>query len=51
MNTTTTFQVTGISCGLCVAAVTREVSKIDHVHHVDVDLATGAVTVKRNPIV
>jgi copper chaperone len=45
MNTTTTFTVTGMSCGHCVAAVTEEVSKLDHVNSVAVDLATGAVTI------
>ena len=48
MNTTTTtiFTVNGMTCGHCVAAVTEEVSKLDRVKHVDVDLATGAVTVE-----
>jgi len=46
MNTTTIFSVTGMTCGHCVAAVTEEVSKLDHVKHVDVDLASGAVTVE-----
>ena len=46
MDTTTIFNVSGMTCGHCVAAVTEEVSKIDHVHGVDVDLATGAVTVR-----
>ena len=46
MNTTTIFTVTGMTCGHCVAAVTEEVSKLDHVTHVDVDLASGAVTVE-----
>lgn len=46
MSTTTTFTVTGMTCGHCVAAVTDEVSKLDHVSSVDVDLATGAVTVE-----
>ena len=46
MNTTTTFTVVGMTCGHCVAAVTEEVSKLDHVNRVDVDLATGAVTVE-----
>jgi copper chaperone len=45
MNTTTTFTVTGMTCGHCVAAVTEEVSKLDHVNSVAVDLATGAVTI------
>jgi copper chaperone len=42
---TTTFTVKGMTCGHCVAAVTEEVSKIDNVTDVQVDLATGAVTV------
>lgn len=45
MNTTTIFTVTGMTCGHCVAAVTDEVSKIAHVEKVDVDLASGAVTI------
>ncbi len=45
MNTTTTFTVTGMTCGHCVAAVTEEVSKLDHVNDVEVDLGSGAVTV------
>ncbi len=45
MSTTTTFTVTGMTCGHCVAAVTEEVAKLDHVDSVDIDLATGAVTV------
>ncbi len=45
MSTTTTFTVTGMTCGHCVAAVTDEVAKLDHVGSVDIDLATGAVTV------
>ncbi len=45
MDTTTIFTVTGMTCGHCVAAVTEEVSKLDHVSSVDVDLASGSVTV------
>jgi len=45
MNTTTIFTVTGMTCGHCVAAVTAEVGKIAHVESVDVDLASGAVTI------
>lgn len=40
-----TFTVTGMTCGHCVAAVTEEVSKIAGVTGVDVDLATEAVRV------
>lgn len=40
------FKVDGMSCDHCVAAVTTEVSKLDGVTNVDVDLAAGAVTVE-----
>ena len=43
--TTTTFTVTGMTCGHCVAAVTDEVSKLAGVTGVEVDLETGSVTV------
>lgn len=42
---TTTFTVSGMTCGHCVAAVTDEVSKLDNVRDVAVDLPSGAVTV------
>ena len=42
---TTTFTVSGMTCGHCVAAVTEEISKIADVQGVEVDLAAGAVTV------
>ena len=42
---TQTFTVTGMTCGHCVASVTEEVSEIDGVEDVAVDLATGSVTV------
>ena len=40
------FQVVGMSCGHCVAAVTAEVSKLPGVAEVDVDLGSGTVTVE-----
>ena len=43
---TTTFAVAGMTCSHCVAAVTQEVTKIDGVASVDVDLSTGSVTVE-----
>jgi copper chaperone CopZ len=46
MSTTSIFTVAGMTCGHCVAAVTEEVSKLEHVSHVDVDLASGAVTIE-----
>jgi copper chaperone CopZ len=45
MSTTSTYTVTGMTCGHCVQAVTDEVSQIAGVEQVDVDLATGALTV------
>ena len=43
---TTTYTVSGMTCGHCVAAVTEEVAKLDDVKRVDVDLASGRVTVE-----
>jgi copper chaperone len=43
--TTSTYTVTGMTCGHCVASVTDEVSKVDGVTDVEVDLASGQVTV------
>lgn len=43
---TATFSVTGMSCDHCVAAVREEVAKVEGVTRVDVELATGAVTVE-----
>ncbi|GAB2691461.1 heavy-metal-associated domain-containing protein [Thalassiella azotivora] len=42
---TATYTVTGMTCGHCVSSVTEEISELDGVQSVDVDLATGAVTV------
>jgi len=36
--TTATFSVTGMTCAHCVSAVTEEVSRLDGVSAVDVDL-------------
>ncbi|RKR89464.1 copper ion binding protein [Micromonospora pisi] len=41
----TTYQVTGMTCGHCVASVQNEVGALPGVQEVRVDLATGAVTV------
>lgn len=43
--TESTYTVTGMTCGHCVASVTEEISEIDGVRGVDVDLETGRVTV------
>ena len=45
MSTSTTYTVTGMTCGHCVAAVTEELSALDGVSAVAVDLDTGAVQV------
>ncbi|SEO38621.1 heavy-metal-associated domain-containing protein [Trujillonella endophytica] len=43
--TTSTFTVTGMTCGHCVSAVSEEVGDLPGVTAVSVDLPTGAVTV------
>ncbi|MCF6745555.1 heavy-metal-associated domain-containing protein [Blastococcus sp. KM273128] len=45
MSTTATWTVTGMTCGHCVNAVTEEVSQVPGVTGVEVDLATGGLTV------
>ena len=44
--TTTTFLVPGMTCGHCKSAVTDELSKINGVTHVDVDLDSKKVTIE-----
>jgi copper chaperone len=46
MSTTNTYTVEGMTCGHCVAAVTEELAKLDGVSHVEVDLASGSVTIE-----
>ncbi|HET7736876.1 MAG TPA: cation transporter [Nocardioidaceae bacterium] len=45
MSSTETFTVTGMTCSHCVSSITEEVQEIHGVTDVEVDLATGAVTV------
>ena len=45
MSSTATFTVSGMTCSHCVNAVTEEVTKIPGVTDVQVDLASGAVTI------
>lgn len=45
MTTTSTYTVTGMTCEHCVRSVTEELTKLDGVTAVDVDLASGRVTV------
>ena len=42
---TATYTVVGMTCGHCVSAVTEEVSQVPGVIGVDVDLASGGLTV------
>jgi copper chaperone len=42
---TATFTVVGMTCGHCVSAVTEEVTQVPGVSAVDVDLASGGLTV------
>ncbi len=42
---TTSYTVVGMTCGHCVNAVTEEVSVVPGVTTVDVDLASGGLTV------
>ena len=44
MSTTTTYGVTGLTCGHCVQAVTEEVSAIEGAESVSVDLVVGGVS-------
>lgn len=41
----TTINVSGMTCGHCVSAVTMELSLLPTVTEVDVDLETGQVTI------
>lgn len=43
---TSTYEVTGMTCNHCVQAVTTEIENIDGVHTVQVNLETGLVTVE-----
>jgi copper chaperone CopZ len=45
MSETSTYTVTGMTCGHCVASVTEEIEEIAGVEAVDVVLETGTVTV------
>ena len=46
MSTTATYTVSGMTCSHCVASVREEVGKVDGVTGVDVELATGTVTIE-----
>ena len=43
--TTTTYEVNGMTCGHCVAAVSGELNQLEGLTNVSVDLDAGTVTV------
>lgn len=43
---TTTFKVTGMTCGGCVSAVTKVLSAVDGVETVNVSLASNVATIE-----
>ena len=45
MSETSTYTVTGMTCGHCVASVTEEITELAGVESVDVVLESGRVTV------
>ena len=49
--TTTTVTVTGMTCGHCAASVREEIGEIAGVRTVEVDVASGLVTIDSdNPV-
>lgn len=48
---TASYTVVGMTCGHCVSSVMEEVSEVAGVTDVDVDLATGVMTVTANAAV
>ena len=42
--TTTTYSVTGMTCGHCTAAVTEELTKLPGVREVSIDLNAGGTS-------
>lgn len=46
--TTSTYTVSGMTCGHCVSSVTEEVSEVPGVTDVQVDLESGRLTVTGN---
>jgi len=42
---TTSYQVTGLTCGHCVSAVTEELRALPEVHDVQIELVAGGVSI------
>ncbi|GAA2404599.1 metal-binding protein [Catellatospora methionotrophica] len=45
MSVRTTYQITGMTCGHCAGAVTRELTALPGVREVEIDLAAGNAAV------
>jgi len=45
MSVTNTYTVIGMTCGHCIKAVTDEITNLEGVAAVNIELASGAVTV------
>jgi copper chaperone CopZ len=50
MPTTTTYQITGMTCAHCVNAVSQELSGLPGVRGVEVDLYTGTAKVTSDAV-
>lgn len=50
MPITTTYQITGMTCGHCVSAVTKELSVLPGVRGVEVDLSAGTAAVTSDAV-
>lgn len=46
-----TFRVTGMTCGHCVTSVTNELSALNGVHNVEVNLESGEVRVTSDTLI
>jgi len=47
MTTTTTYSVQGMTCGHCASAVSEEISALEGVRSVDVELVAGGTSTVR----
>jgi copper chaperone CopZ len=50
MPTTTTYQITGMTCGHCASAVSKELSALPGVRGVEVDLGAGTAVVTSDAV-
>jgi copper chaperone CopZ len=50
MPTTTTYQITGMTCAHCVSAVSQELSALPGVRGVEVDLGAGTAMVTSDAV-